>query len=118
MHAKSLKNKMLKDERMIGGHVYETVGNLIQQRRSLTEDRLLRSRKLVELMLLRPSTVIHVRQRTSSAVGHGTSERVVMHVIVRNIASRILNGCLWWGYQQCVHTTYWAVRRLSLVQEI
>ena len=57
MHAKSLKNKMLKDERMIGDHVYETVGNLIQQRRSLTEDRLLRSRKLVELMLLRPSTV-------------------------------------------------------------
>ena len=118
MHAKSLKNKMLKDERMIGDHVYETVGNLIQQRRSLTEDRLLRSRKLVELMLLRPSTVVHVRQRTSSAVGHGTSEGVVMHLVVRDIASRILDGCLCWRNQQCVYATYWAVRRLPLVQEV
>jgi hypothetical protein len=118
MHAESLTNKMLKDERVITSHVYETVGNLIQQRPSLSEDRLLRSRKLVVLMLLRPSTVVHVWQGTSSAVGHGTSEGVVMHLVVRDIASRILNGCLWWRNQQCVYTTYWAVWRLTLVQEV
>lgn len=98
--------------------VYATLGKLYTVKICSAEDWLLRNGQLIQLMRLGPCTVVHVWQRTSSSVSHGTAKRMVVHLVVRDVSSWVLDGSLRWWHQQCVHATDWTVGRLSLVQEI
>jgi len=60
-------------------------------RENSAEDWLLGNRKLVELVHLGPGTMVHVWEWSNTSFSHGTTERLVLHLVVANVASWVVH---------------------------
>ena len=83
-----------------------------------SEDGLLRNGQLIELICLWPRAIVHVRKGADPAFGGGAAERLILHLVVCNIAGRVVHRSGRWRYEKRMDAANRTVRRLSLVEKV